>query len=149
MALQKYDDAIFAYKKALEYEPNDAESGFNLGNAYFFKHAYDDAIRVYQALTVKGNDPRVWYNMGETYFMAGKEEKALECYNHIQSHKQQFPPMLLRMAACYQKLGRFPQAEALLAELAAMPAVPDDVKNMGRGLLAQMHKKGASATAKA
>ena len=57
--------------------------------------------------------------------------------------------MLLRMAACYEKQGRRDKAQAALAELATLPQAPEDVKNMGRGLLAQMVKKGTSVGLKA
>lgn len=149
MAIQKYDDAIIAYKKVLEFQPNDGESAFNLGNAYFFKQSYDEAIHIYQALLKTSNDPRIWYNLGETYYTLGKEKLALECFDKIQQHKQSFPPMLLRMASCYEKMGNITKAQAVLAELATLPQVPEDVKKMGRGLLAQLGKKTMGATAKA
>lgn len=149
MTTAKYDDAIFAYKKVLEFAPGDYESAFNLGNAYFFKQQYDDAIRIYQALLEKHPEPRVWYNLGETYYVAGKEDKALDCYNRIANFKQDFPPMLLRMAACYQKLGRLDLAHNALEELVALPKAPDDLKKTGKNLLAHFSTAPKASTAKA
>ena len=99
MMLKKYEDAIFAYQKALSFDPNYPEAAFNLANAYYMAKKYNNAIAVYQQL-VKQNphDVRSHYNMGEAYMAQEKYQQALACYQEGQKTKINFPYLHTRLA---------------------------------------------------
>ncbi|MEO1404045.1 MAG: tetratricopeptide repeat protein, partial [Cyanobacteria bacterium J06635_1] len=46
--LKRYDEAISAYEKAIELDPDDATAHYNLGNTYKALKRYDEAISAYE-----------------------------------------------------------------------------------------------------
>jgi Flp pilus assembly protein TadD len=72
------DEAIRAYKRALQLRPNSAEAYNKLGDAYFFAGRFDDAIGAYkEAARVQPQQPDAYYNLALAYFEVGDRESAL------------------------------------------------------------------------
>lgn len=142
LSLKKYDDAIFAYSRVVEYNPTNQDAIFNLGNSYFFTGNYQQAAVYFKkACTLNPEDTRTWYNLGEALFKIGDYQTSVETFEHIRKFNQQLPQMNLRIASCYEKLGNHFQAEEALEELITMKrtaGIPDNVKNLAREYLAQI-----------
>ena len=61
----KYDQAIEAYKKAIEISPDDHIAYYNLGNAYDEQDKYEEAIEAYnKAIEIMSNDAESYINLG-------------------------------------------------------------------------------------
>ena len=79
--LNRYDDAIEAYRQALRINPKDANAWYNLGIAYANLKRYNDAIEAYrQALRINPEDADAWYNLGITYAGLKRYNDAIEAY---------------------------------------------------------------------
>lgn len=77
-----YEDALVAYKKALDEVPDHPVALFNLGNAYYQLERYDDAI-VYWNMAAQNDLPDsflVHYNKGNALMKNQKLDEAIEAY---------------------------------------------------------------------
>lgn len=65
--LEKFDDALTYFNKAIEIDPENGDARFNLGNAYYFKEDYNKALECYAEAEIKGCSelaaPRLYYQM--------------------------------------------------------------------------------------
>lgn len=95
---QRYAAAAKAYEKALanEVKANNKnltyeidyslwyEVAFYLGNAHFNLKNYDDAAKLYQALTkYRADDYALFYNLGRSYFHLGRYVQAAEPFRRL------------------------------------------------------------------
>jgi len=150
LSLKKYEDAIFAYSRVLEFNPHNHDAVFNLGNAYFFTGNYNRAVSLFkQSRDTNPEDTRAWYNLGEAYFKLGEHKLAVETFEHIRKFSKQLPQMNLRIASCYEKLGNTHKAEEALEEVVSMEqnSVPDGIRKLAKDYLAQMRMQGHETVA--
>ncbi|MCC7414770.1 MAG: tetratricopeptide repeat protein [Epsilonproteobacteria bacterium] len=132
LILHKYDDAIFGYTKTLALLPNDQDSLFNLGNAYFLAQQHDQALHTYERLLSHyPDDLRGWYNCAEVYFVKGYTDKALTCFKKVASHTKTFPSYYVRIAQCYAQLGQY-QAAYKALDCISIQDVPQNVITMAQ-----------------
>jgi tetratricopeptide (TPR) repeat protein len=141
--LKKYDEAIFAFKKLLEYNPNNHEALFNLANAYHAQKDFNNAIHFYTQLLRKNvTDEKTRYNLAEAYFNAGNMREALYHFEKLQ-HNPMIPPNLfIRIASCYEKLGNPERAKITLEQLLrknVSPAMRESIKGGIEQLRQQYH----------
>jgi cytochrome c-type biogenesis protein CcmH/NrfG len=80
-SLQRYSDAIEAYRQALRINPDDTVAWNNLGAAYDGLQRYSDAIEAYrQALRIKPDDANAWCGLGAAYGMLKRYSDAIDAY---------------------------------------------------------------------
>jgi len=136
--LKKYDEAIFAYQKALSFDPNYPDAAFNLANCYYMKKQYDAATKIYKQLVAKNpTDLKSWYNLGETYLAKGIYADALHCYKKADGIKNKVPLLSIRIASCLQKIGKLPEAKKTLKDFISIDSTNNEQ-------LAQMQIKARS-----
>lgn len=141
MRMKKYEDAIIAFTRLLEFKPNDYETYFSLANAYFLNKQHAKAIPLYKQLLHRNpDDVRITYNIAEAYLNMNNPDIALELFAKLKPFEKQFPHINIRMAACYEKMGRIPMAKELLAQLVQSNG-PEQIKNNAMTLIAQLNKK--------
>lgn len=141
LALKKYDDAIIGYKKALEINPQYPDAMFNLANAFFLKEQYQQAISVYETLVAHNpQETRAWYNLGEAYLKISQPSKALEAFKRVEPIKDQMPMLPIRMAACYEKMGKAIQAKQELASVVVNTKAPENIRQIAQNLIVQLDK---------
>lgn len=144
LGLQKYDDAILGFSKALELNPRYPEARFNLANTLFLMQKYAQAITMFdQVLAENPADERAWYNKGETYLKLNQPEHALMCFNKSKGKDVHHLP--IRIAACYEKMGNFKQAKQELVNLSQDTNAPENIKKIAQGLLNQIAKTQRAA----
>lgn len=129
MTLQLYEDALTAYKKVTQLNPNSRDGWFNLGNAYFCLKDYITAEKIYRELAAeRPTDARVIYNLGEVYWMKKDYQQALSFYEKAVELQTTAPGVYIRIAGCHDKLGDTPKAITLINEYLAKPNLPLDMK---------------------
>lgn len=142
LSLKKYDDAIFAYNRVIEANPQNKDAYFNLANSYFFVQEYAKASQYFnKAIEMDPNDTRAWYNLGETHFKAGNYNDAIAAFERIKHYSQQLPQMNLRLASCYEKMFNHKKAQEVLEELVNMKRtahIPENIRTLARDYLAQI-----------
>lgn len=101
--LERYEDAISAYKKAVEIKPDKHEAWNNLGSTFAKLKKYDEAIEAYvKAMEINPEDHDTWQNLCAVHLISfGKDtlakrgnfdstklRQALECLPHIKEKKE-------------------------------------------------------------
>ncbi|MGA7235982.1 MAG: tetratricopeptide repeat protein [Bryobacteraceae bacterium] len=122
IALHKAGDlegAIRAYREYLAAEPDSVQARSNLGAALAGTSRYDEAIAEYAyALQQSPNNPALLLNSGLAYFKMGRHAEAAARFERAVSLSPQFKEQVtLLLAACYNNLGRYKEAVALLGPL--------------------------------
>ena len=141
MSLEKYDDALFAFNKMLELNPNNLEAIFNMGNAYYMKKEYANALNYYEKLrTHSPNDARLWYNLGEVHFALGNHQKSLDWFQKVAKLPTAPGNAFLRIAACQEHLGNAHQAHELLTAL-TQKTMDDQSRIRIKTLLSDLEKR--------
>jgi Flp pilus assembly protein TadD len=75
----KYDEAIQAYDKAIEINPQDADAWYYKGTALDMLRKYDEAIQAFdRAIEINPQDADAWYEKGWNLGELGKHEEAIE-----------------------------------------------------------------------
>ncbi|MCJ7444802.1 MAG: tetratricopeptide repeat protein [Methanotrichaceae archaeon] len=77
----KFDEAIQAYDKAIDLDPNFAKGWKTKGSALFGLGKYDEAIAAYdKAIQLDPNDAEAWNNTGHALESLGKTSEANAAY---------------------------------------------------------------------
>jgi tetratricopeptide (TPR) repeat protein len=110
---------IRAYREYLDAHPDSMEARSNLGAALSRAGRYDEAIAEYdRALAKSPGNPALLLNMGLAYYKSGRYGEAAARFEQAVSLAPQFKEQVtLLLASCYNSLGKYKQAVALLAPL--------------------------------
>jgi len=113
------DDAIRAYREYLAAEPDSLQARSNLGAALARASRYDEAIAEYTlGLRKSPDNPALLLNLGLAYYKTGRHAEAAARFERAVSLSPQFKEQVtLLLAVCYNSLGRYKEAVALLAPL--------------------------------
>jgi len=80
--LDRFDEALEDYERALSIDPDDPETHVNKGNAHAFRNEYYAALASYgQAAVIEPTHPLVHRNMGNALWAIGELEPALKSYD--------------------------------------------------------------------
>jgi tetratricopeptide (TPR) repeat protein len=81
----RYDQAIAAYKAALERDPGFADAHNGLGVVYARQGRYEEAIREFQnAITIAPQSAYFYNNLGYAYLLQGSNERAMKTLEEAQ-----------------------------------------------------------------
>ncbi len=79
--VQRYDEAIDAYQKALEIDGSDPSILTNIGNCLYFLDAYDNAAQyLRQAIALDPTDATAWAYLGNALYALEQARTAMGCY---------------------------------------------------------------------
>jgi tetratricopeptide (TPR) repeat protein len=100
---KKFNDAIEAYKKAIEMDPKNGQPYSNLGFIYYRMGKYDFAVLLYKKsidLLSSPEDRAISWNMlGDAYRRLGDYGNALEAYKKSGENKPAVSPVMARARA--------------------------------------------------
>lgn len=145
--LGRKDEAIVAYRRALELQPNFPEALLNLGNLLYDRGALLGAARCYaHAVTQRPEYSKGWCNLGNAL-------SALERYKAASAAYERSLALAPATVATRHNLGNarmherdYVGAEACFrAALEADPAVPEHHNSLGNALLQQLLTTDAQA----
>jgi tetratricopeptide (TPR) repeat protein len=89
--IDKHDDAIEAYLRALSIDPETANAWYNLGYSYFRLNLYNNAVEAYsQALRIDPEMTNAWYNLGAAYAKLNRYDDAIKAFFQSQSMDPEF-----------------------------------------------------------
>ena len=113
------DGAIRAYREYLAAEPDSIGARSNLGAALARAGRYDEAIAEYnRALEKSPQNPALLLNLGLAYYKTGRPAEAAARFEQAAALAPQFKDQVtLLLASCYNGLGKYKEAIALLAPL--------------------------------
>jgi tetratricopeptide (TPR) repeat protein len=101
-------------ESVLQSNPTDGRAAYYLGNLYYDKRQYDNAIAVWQTATEQEPGFSIpWRNLGiALYNKRGNKQRAKECYDQALAANSGDPRLLMEMDQLLQRLGAS-QAERL------------------------------------
>jgi tetratricopeptide (TPR) repeat protein len=83
---KKYADAEVEYRKSLEKDKNLLQGNFNLGDAVYKQHHFDEAIQEYTSALGKTTDPnvqaKIYHNMGNAYCLSNQFPEGVKAYTN-------------------------------------------------------------------
>jgi len=83
---------------ALKANPRDAATLARLGDLYYDRKFWPEAIRYYQqALDVGPDDPAVRTDLGTAYYYSGFPDKALDQFNQVLKKSPNYPNTLFNL----------------------------------------------------
>lgn len=109
------DAAISSYQNAYNLNPRDIDLYLNLGNVFFEKGAYDNALIVYKkALESSPYNPRLHCNLGYLYWGKGNIEEAVKEYEKAIKYDNTYDIAYNNLGVIYlDDLGRVQKAMEL------------------------------------
>jgi tetratricopeptide (TPR) repeat protein len=113
------DGAIRAYREFLAVQPDSLQARSNLGAVLARAGRYDEAIAEYNlGLQRNPGNAALLLNLGLAYYKTGRHAEAAERFERALTLAPQFQEQAtLLLAVCYNTLGRYKDAAALLAPL--------------------------------
>jgi tetratricopeptide (TPR) repeat protein len=130
--LQRYTDAIEAYRQALRIKPDFADVWNDLGNAYDDLQRYSDAIEAYRQALRINPDLAAWYNLGLTYYSLQRYSDAIEAYRQALRINPDYADAWNNLGNAYSDLQRYSDAiEAYRQALRINPDHADAWNNLG------------------
>jgi tetratricopeptide (TPR) repeat protein len=98
-AQERYQEAIDAYKQAIQIEPDYAEAHYYLGLVYGKQERYQEAINAFkQAIQIKPDYAEAHYYLGLCYVALGDRGSALEEYKILKTLDQNLANKLYNLA---------------------------------------------------
>jgi len=83
---RKYNEAIYAYKKALILKPDYPDAQAALGLVYYNTGKYREAIEAYtRALGTKAGDLKLYFKIGTAYIILGEYRAAIKSFQQVLS----------------------------------------------------------------
>lgn len=147
----KTDEAIDAFKKAIEKNPESASLHYNLGVAYEKKDKMADAQKEYQeAIRVNPELGEAYQALGNSYLTSGSDTKlgndektkdftmAADAFSKASNLMPTSYPVFYNLGVSYANMNKYPDAEAAFRKAAAIsPKEPIVHYQLGMALFGQ------------
>ena len=123
--LQRWEEAIKAYRQVLAIKAEDVGTLIKLGDAFAGAKLIPDSILVYeQALALTPDNALVHSRLGSSLLIMGRVEKAFECFEQALRLRPDIIAVRIDLALALRQLGRAEEAIVPLEE--AIGLRPDD-----------------------
>jgi tetratricopeptide (TPR) repeat protein len=131
--LDRFDDAIYAYRQAVRINPEFAVAWTYLGMAYNYFNRFDDAIYAYrQAVRINPKDASAWHCLGGAYSSLNRYNDAIEAYRQAIRMYPQDAYVWNELGLAYNNLERYNDAiEAYRQAIRINPEFAGPWSNLG------------------
>jgi tetratricopeptide (TPR) repeat protein len=135
-----FEQAISAYSRAINLDPNYVLAYINRGSAYTARGHYDRALADYtRAIELDPNDAVVYFNRGNAYRKRREYEKALSDYTQAIKLDPNDPDAYFNRGEVLRRMGRRDEAAADFRRVIALSIGHDEAgADQARKLLAEM-----------
>lgn len=103
--LNRTDEEILAYRRAVALKPDHANALERLGQAYFKQKRYEDAVRAFEQLKIYKPDAGSFNSLGESLFETGRVQESLEAFNSAVGYDPNLERARYNLGRAYIKLG--------------------------------------------
>ena len=112
-ALNKFEEAVACYQRALSLNPDYYEALNNLGNALKAQGKLEEAMACHQrAISLKPDFYKAHTNLGVVLHDQGKMEEAIACYQHALTLNPDYYEALINLGNALREQGKFKEAVA-------------------------------------
>ncbi len=109
--LKHYDQAIHAFKKSIDFDPDIAVTYWGLGTMYIDQGEYEEAIIVLkQAIDIDSSLASVHYNLGIAYYYLGHIDESIRSHKQAINLEPDFVEVYIWLARIFEELGDFEKA---------------------------------------
>lgn len=111
-------DEISFFKSTLKYKPTNAKVHLNLGNTYFEKEEYGEALEEYKStIKIDKNFAEAYGNMASIYLKNGDPRRAEKYLKRAVALKDDYPVAHYSLGIVYYRNGKFEKAEEELIKV--------------------------------
>ncbi|HUR97485.1 MAG TPA: tetratricopeptide repeat protein [Pyrinomonadaceae bacterium] len=103
--LNRTDEEILAYRRAITMKPDHANALERLGAAYFKVKRYAEAAQIYEQLKTYKPDAKTYNALGESYLELNKPDDSLQAFNSAVGFDPEFEKARFNLGRTYLKLG--------------------------------------------
>jgi len=103
--LNRTDEEILAYRRAIAIKPDHANALERLGAAYFKARRYAEAAQAYEQLKTYKPDAKTYNALGESYFELNKPDESLQAFNSAVGYDPEFDKARYNLGRTYVKMG--------------------------------------------
>lgn len=103
--LNRTDEEILAYRRAIVLKPDHANALERLGAAYFKQKRYSESAQAYEQLKTYKPDAKTYNALGESYFELNKLDDSLQAFNSALGFDPEFEKARYNLGRTYLKLG--------------------------------------------
>lgn len=108
--LSQYDDAEAAYETALSINPEQQGAWFNIGNNYFRRRQFRQALNHYRREAENYPNPSLYVHMAQSYSNLGKVDSAIYAYEQALQNDSSYAPAHAWLGQLYKDEGQFERA---------------------------------------
>ena len=138
--LGRLDQAVLAFRNAININPNSADAHNNLGNVFIDQGKPEEAIKAFdEALTIKPDYAEAYYNKGNALQDQGMFEEALNAYQTALSYKPDYAEAYRGQSAIHKYSKNDPQIMQL-EDLLCSKNITDDARCNFNFALAKMYE---------
>ncbi len=109
--MNRADEEILAYRRAVALKPDHVASLEKLGLALFKQKRFADAATAFEGLKIYKPDARTYNYLGESLLEAGKAEESLESFNSALGYNPDLEKARYNLGRAYIKLGNRDMAQ--------------------------------------
>jgi tetratricopeptide (TPR) repeat protein len=110
--LNRTDEEILAYRRAIALKPDHANALERLGAAYFKQKRWAESAAAYEQLKTYKPDAKTYNALGESYFELNKPDDSLQAFNSALGYDPEFDKARYNLGRTYLKLGNNEMARA-------------------------------------
>lgn len=103
--LNRTDEEVLAYKRAIANKPDHANALERLGQAYFKQKRYTDSAAAFDQLKTYKPDAKTYNALGESLFETGKVQESQEAFNSALGYDPEFDKARYNLGRAYLKSG--------------------------------------------
>jgi tetratricopeptide (TPR) repeat protein len=103
--LNRTDEEILAYKRAIVIKPDHANALEKLGAAYFKQKRWAESAAAYDQLKTYRPDAKTYNSLGESLFELNKPDESLQAFNSALGYDPEFDKARFNLGRTYLKLG--------------------------------------------
>ena len=103
--LNRIDEEILAYKRAITIKPDHANALERLGAAYFKQKRWPESAAAYEQLKTYRPDAKTYNALGESLFELNKPDESLQAFNSALGFDPEFDKARFNLGRTYLKLG--------------------------------------------
>ncbi len=103
--LNRTDEEVLAYRRAITMKPDHANALERLGAAYFKQKRYSESAQAYDQLKTYRPDAKTYNALGESYLESNKPDDSLQAFNSALGYDPEFDKARYNLGRTYIKLG--------------------------------------------
>ena len=108
--LNRTEEEVLAYRRAIVIKPDHANALDRLGAAYFKQKRYAESAQAYEQLKTYKPDAKTYTALGESYLELNKPDDSLQAFNSALGFDPEFDKARYNLGRAYLKLGNVEMA---------------------------------------